>query len=283
MDWPGDLEAARRWYAAGLRATAPIQRDSVVRAFATVPRERFLGPGPWRIHPRLKGAAPHTSATDDPREVQHDVLVSIDEARDLNNGQPSLWALIIDRLAIEPGETVLQVGTGTGYFTAILSEIVGPAGRVLGYEIDERLAARAAEALRDRPRARVVPGDATGARDLPPLDVVVAAAGATHVPEAWLEALAPEGRMVLPLTGEDGHGILLRLERGGDRIGASSLGGCGYYHCEGARDPAEAAALTRLLRDDPPRLDAFHPGPPPRDASRVWHAGRTGWLSREPG
>ncbi len=278
---PGALADARRWYAEDLRATAPVRRPEVVAAFAAVPRERFLGPGPWRIHPRRWEAPPHTSASDDPREVYHDVLVSIDEGRDLNNGQPSLWAFLFDRLGVEPGATVLQIGAGVGYFTAILAELAGPEGRVIAYEVEEALARRAADALSDRPQVEVVAGDATRAPDLPALDVVVAAAGVTHAPEAWLSRLAQGGRMLLPFTAEDWRGVLVLLEREGERVRASSLGPCGFYPCRGARDADEAAALAQALRASDgraPPLRALHRGSPSSDEG-VWYAGRGFWLS----
>ena len=275
---PGALEDARRRYAEDLRATAPVRRPEVVEAFAAVPRERFLGPGPWRVH--RWGSSPHTSATDDPREVYHDVLVAIDEGRDLNNGAPSLWARVFDRLGVARGETVLQVGAGTGYFTAILAELVGPEGRVIAYEVEGDLARRAAVSLAGRPRVEVIAGDATQARDLPALDVVVAAAGVTHPPEGWLSRLCDGGRMMVPLTAEDWKGILLLLTREGERMRAVSLGPCGFYPCEGARDAGEAAALADALRglEGEPPLGALHRGAPPADEG-VWYAGRGFWLS----
>ena len=278
MTAPGTLEDARRWYADDLRAVAPVRRPEVVEAFAAVPRERFLGPGPWRVH--RHGAPPHTSATDDPRELYHDVLVAIDEGRDLNNGAPSHWARVLDHLGIAPGETVLQVGAGTGYFTAILAELVGPEGRVIAYEVEADLARRAAASLADRAQVEVIGGDATQARDLPALDVVVAAAGVTHPPEGWLSRLAEGGRMMVPLTAEDWRGILLLLTRDGEWVRASSLGPCGFYPCHGARDPEEEEALAAALRaqEGEPRLAALHRGVPQSDEG-VWYAGRGFWLS----
>ena len=250
----------------------------MVEAFAAVPRERFLGPGPWRVH--RWGAPPHTTPTDDPRELCHDMLVAIDEGRDLNNGSPSLWARVLDHMDLAPGATVLQVGAGPGYFTAILAELVGPEGHVIAFEVEEDLARRAARALGDRPQVEVVAGDATAARNLPALDAVVAAAGVTHPPEAWLSRLAPGGRMMLPLTADDWKGILLLLRRDGERVRASSLGPCGFYPCRGARDAREAAALAEALGGGVPPLAELHRGAPANGDERVWYAGRGFWLSR---
>ena len=65
---------------------------------------------------------------DDPRRVHHNVLVALDEAREVNNGQPSLWAFLFEQLGIRPGERVRHLGCGTGYYIAVAAELVGPHG-----------------------------------------------------------------------------------------------------------------------------------------------------------
>src|ERR1700757_2799568 len=118
-----DLAQLRRFYAEELRAAAPVRRnESVVEAFATVPRERFLGPGPWRIIPTKWMDAAYVTADADPARLYHDVVVAIDETRNLNNGEPGLWARLFDQLDLRPGERVMQVGAGTGYYSAVLAE-----------------------------------------------------------------------------------------------------------------------------------------------------------------
>jgi hypothetical protein len=134
--WPQPLAAARQSYAEELRFTAPIRSAAVVKAFATVPRERFLGPGPWRILSPVSLSEYWTTENADPRHVYHDVLVAIDQTRRLNNGQPSLWAYLYDQLGLTPGSHVVHVGAGTGYYSAILAEIVGRDGQVTAIEID---------------------------------------------------------------------------------------------------------------------------------------------------
>jgi len=106
-----DLTQARRFFAEELRAAAPIRRnESVVEAFATVPRERFLGPGPWRIIPPKWMAAAYETPDSDPRRVYHDVLVAIDPARSLNNGEPGLWARLFDQLDCGPASESCSSG-----------------------------------------------------------------------------------------------------------------------------------------------------------------------------
>ncbi|TMQ07926.1 MAG: hypothetical protein E6J91_34465 [Deltaproteobacteria bacterium] len=86
-------EEARWWFAEEIRAVAHLQSDALVAACARVPREAFLGPGPWQIARAFDHAVPYRVTADaDPRHLYHDVLVAIDPARALNNGLPSFWA-----------------------------------------------------------------------------------------------------------------------------------------------------------------------------------------------
>jgi protein-L-isoaspartate(D-aspartate) O-methyltransferase len=240
------IEDARRSFAEELRFVAHLGDRRVVDAFAAVPRERFMGPGPWRI---LHISDGYWSTPDaDPRYLYHNVLVALDESTGLNTGEPSLWAYHFDRLGIRAGDRVLQIGAGSGYFTAILAEIVGLSGKVLGLEVEPRLAAAALGNLVDWTQASVrlvegiVPIDGQW-------DVVVAFAGATAPPRTWLDALAPGGRALIPMTGAERWGFMLRLDRLGPGFSARSGGRVGFFHCVGARDDGEAAALTRALYD----------------------------------
>jgi protein-L-isoaspartate(D-aspartate) O-methyltransferase len=144
------LEVARRWFAEGLRTACHLTDARVVEAFAAVPRETFAGPGPWRLFHFVDG---YWSTQDaDPRRLYHNVLVALDESRGLNIGEPALWARHFDRLGVPDGARVLQLGAGSGYYTAILAELVGPTGRVDAIEIDGPLAEVAQRNLAAWPR-----------------------------------------------------------------------------------------------------------------------------------
>jgi protein-L-isoaspartate(D-aspartate) O-methyltransferase len=247
------LDAARRAYAEELRAVAGIGSPRLVAAFATVPRERFLGPGPWPIAQPLDPEHPYRTTPDArPEQLYHDVVVAIDTARQLNNGQPSAHARWLDAAAPAPGDSVLHIGCATGYYTALLAELVGGGGRVLALEIDPELAARARACLADDwPQARVEVGDGGG--DLRgPHQVIYVSAGATHPRREWLAALAQGGRMLLPLTVHvprfpHGVGLVICAERRDPRWPVRVVSPVGIYDCAGARDEAAAAELRKLL------------------------------------
>src|SRR5262249_54161634 len=78
------------------------------------------------------------------------------------NGQPSLWAYLFDHLDLVPGKQVLHLGCGTGYYTAIIAELVGSAGRVTAVEIDATLSRKGQAAFADWPQVRVIHGDGAG-------------------------------------------------------------------------------------------------------------------------
>ncbi|HEX8889136.1 MAG TPA: hypothetical protein VF779_08160, partial [Pyrinomonadaceae bacterium] len=114
-----NIEDLRQFYAEEIRAVANVQSEAIVAAFAKVPREKFLGPGPWQIaNPdswqamsSAKGGGSYRTTPDaDPKHLYHNILIAIDASRHLNNGQPSGLAMWIDALEIEPGEKVLHVG-----------------------------------------------------------------------------------------------------------------------------------------------------------------------------
>ena len=64
--------------------------------------------------------------TEDPRDLYHNILIAIDKDRNVNNGQPSALARWIDALDLKTGDRVYHLGSGVGYYTAIMREVVGP-------------------------------------------------------------------------------------------------------------------------------------------------------------
>jgi protein-L-isoaspartate(D-aspartate) O-methyltransferase len=238
------LNAARRNYAEELKYVAHISSGAIVRAFAKVPREKFLGPGPWRI---VWGEKGWTTEDDDPKHLYHNILVAIDPARGLNNGQPGFLAYLIDALELKAGEHVAHIGCGTGYYSAILAEVVGKKGRVTAVEIDQKLAARAKRNLTPWRQVSVVAADGSKRR-LDTIDALLINAGATHPVAIWLKALAPGGRMVLPLTDDNNGGSVLKVTRLASGYMARFIGGVSIFHCAGARSRRANEQLKAAFR-----------------------------------
>jgi protein-L-isoaspartate(D-aspartate) O-methyltransferase len=249
----------------------------VREAFASVPRERFVGPGPWRV---FTPSGYVVTPSDDPAFLYQNVIVALAEDRFINNGEPSLHAHCMAALDPKPGETAVHVGAGTGYYTAILADLVGSSGHVDAYELAPDLAARTSANLADRPWVTVRPVSAVGTA-LPACDVLYVNAGATHPPDEWLDAVRPGGRLVLPLTPDLGLGALFLFEPRGRDFAVTGLLTAVVIGCEGARD----AEMARRLGEACARLDFFavkslRRATPPDDS--CWLEGRGWWLSRTP-
>jgi protein-L-isoaspartate(D-aspartate) O-methyltransferase len=258
----GDSGEIRRKYAEGIRDVLKLRlrialSDALVSAFAKVPRERFLGPGPWVIKtPKnniwqrfgcwLSRSARTTdwSAVDPKHLYRHDAIVAIDASRGLNNGQPSGLASWIHFLQLREGDHVLHVGCGVGYYTAIMAEVVGPTGHVIGIEIDPELASRASQNLAYLEHVEVVHGDG-GEYAGGPTDAIFVNAGATHPRPVWLDSRQSGGRMIIPLTTENGRGGVLRVKREPQGYAARFVSTLQIFHCVGGRD----AELSRRLHN----------------------------------
>jgi protein-L-isoaspartate(D-aspartate) O-methyltransferase len=214
------------------------------------------GPGHGRSCVGARGYL--LSPNDDPAYLYADVLVGIDPSRDLNNGQPSFHFLLLARLDPQPGHHVVHIGAGTGYYSAILAQLVGPGGRVTAIEYDPGLAARASVNLRRLPWVSVVHGDGATA-PFDPADAIYVNAGATHPLDHWLDRLRDGGGMILPLTAHQARsafnpatvrrsGAVFLMRRRGDRYAARWISPVAIYPCAGARDRRAGAALASALK-----------------------------------
>lgn len=234
------LNVLRQYYAEELRAVANLKSETLVKAFAKVRREHFLGPGPWQVF-SPGSESDWTTKDADPRRLYHNVLVVIDPERHLNNGHPSFLAFLIDQLELQAGDHVVHVGCGTGYYTAVMAEVVGSKGRVAAIEIDPELAARSRNNLSYLPNVEVIEGDG-GEIDLGPCDAILVNAGATHPRSIWLDSLRPRGRLILPLTATDEEeggteGGVLKLQRQHAGLAAFFIYRVVIFPCSGGRDP----------------------------------------------
>jgi protein-L-isoaspartate(D-aspartate) O-methyltransferase len=276
MDQQAELAIVRRAYAKQTLAAAKAVDARIERAFAEVPREDFLGPGPWQIFLLPQGYAASPEA--DPVLLYVDAVVGIIPERGINNGQPSLHATLLAAAQIKAGEHVVHVGAGTGYYTAIMAHLAGPTGRVTAIEFDPALAARARQNLSSSSNVRVIEGNgATTPFDA--ADVIYVNAGVTHPADTWLDGLSNGGRLILPLTTDENarpaspetfdfvktmrSGAFFRIQRKGEAFEARWLLPVAIIPAEGVRDKASEVALaaafakggwnavTRLVRGEP--------------------------------
>ena len=257
------LPLRRQLFAEELDALCGFRTAGLVEAFAAVPREHFLPPGPWNVlslDAIVPGAMsrPRVTADSDPGRVYHNIGIAIDLSRQLFNGHPSTLASWIDALALTPGARVLHVGCGPGYYTAIMAHVVGRSGAVTAIEVDEELATQAGTNLASMPWVSVVNGDGS-TPDAGPLDAILVNAGVTHPRAEWLDALAAGGRLLLPLTvampamgATLGKGSMLLITReSDDNFSVRPSGFLAIYSAIGLRDAAIEQALGRAMAKTP--------------------------------
>jgi len=239
----------RQRLAQEIAALCGVRSEAVLQAFATVPREDFLPPGPWTIE-GLDGSY-FRSPDEDPDHILHAVGVAISRGEEvpLHCANPAVVAKTLEVTGIKPGDRVLHVGAGLGYFSAVIAELVGPSGQVTAAEIDPDLAAQATDNL--APWSWVtVTGDAL-ALPARPYDVIFSSAGMAILPPDWVRLLPPGGRMSLPLTGSNGGGFSFLFHRNddGDFIEARLLSFVRFYPCLGLRGADDISALDTALND----------------------------------
>ena len=271
------IQDHRTFYANYIVRSEGSSSEALIAAFASVERERFMGKGPWPI---FIGSGYLPTISDDPRLLYQDVLVGLATDRGINNGQPSLHARCLAACAPRVGESVAHIGAGTGYYTAVLATLIGPSGSVVAYEIENDLADQARANLRQFAQVSVVNASATEAT-LPAADVIYVNAGATHPPAAWLDALRIGGRLVFPLTPNEGFGcMLLVTRRGNASYAAEALMRVSFIPCVGARDDASSKALVASLESQSLKaVRSLCRGAPP--VTGAWYAGKDFWLSTE--
>lgn len=157
----------------------------VQQAFEATPRTRFL-----RRLERLR------AGVDAPLPIGHGQT----------NSQPATVRVMLELLGVRPGDRVLDVGSGSGWTTALLAWLCGPTGQVLGVErVPDLVAFGAANLARSgMPWARVErarPGQ-LGAPDQAPFDRILVSAEPVELPRQLVDQLAEGGRMVIPVRGE---------------------------------------------------------------------------------
>ncbi len=213
-----------RWVAAGERMIAEhlkargIRDPRVLDALRRVPRHRFIPP-----------------ATDAYSRAYADSALPIGEGQTIS--QPYVVALMSEALALTGAETVLEIGAGSGYQTAVLSLL---AREIVAVERIPTLAARAGAALGafGVTNVRLLVADGSrGWQQEAPYDAILVAAAAPTVPPELPRQLKPGGRLVLPV-GRDGEPqrllVLTKASDGGDAVTTRDLGAVAFVPLVGA-------------------------------------------------
>jgi protein-L-isoaspartate(D-aspartate) O-methyltransferase len=175
-----------------------VRDQRVLNAMLRVPRHEFVDPG-FRDQ----------AYEDHPIPIGQDQTIS----------QPYIVALMLEALRLTPGDKVLEVGTGSGYVTALLAELTA---QVFSIERHAALAAKASHILTGLgyTRVKIMVGD--GSQGLPtfaPFDAIIVSAAAPELPHNLLSQLGEGGRMIIPVgTAESQHLQLIRMQSGEQQI-----------------------------------------------------------------
>lgn len=272
-------------------AIAGIADDTHLQeAFSSVPRERFIGPPPWRITRPPAGYLALPSS--DPVLAYQDVLFALAPERGVNNGSPSLHAGWLHQARIKPGEHVVHLGAGTGYYTALLARLVGDAGKITAVEFYKNLATHARHNLGHLSNVTITHGDAAkwpreGA------DCIYVNFSVERPAQAWLDHLNMGGRLIFPLGvprpsrdpgaarhAQYGAGFLVE-RRNAEAFSARWLGPAFFVCAEGGEGEvvgtdAERQALKAAFERGGVEFVRSLRWRTPPSPGRSWFAG-TGW------
>lgn len=183
-----------------------IKDQRVLDAFLEVPRHKF-------VEEYMK----YKAYDDYPLSIGYGQTIS----------QPYMVAIMTETLSPKPGETILEIGTGSGYQAAILSRLCSA---VYTIERISALASRARKLLDELGYFNVHISVGDGTMGLPqhaPYDGIIVTAGAPHVPEALMAQLNEDGRLVIPI-GDQSIQDLKRITKTKDGVKEESMGGCRF-------------------------------------------------------
>jgi protein-L-isoaspartate(D-aspartate) O-methyltransferase len=232
--------------------------------------------------------------SNDPVYAYQDVLFALKQERGVNNGSPSLHARMMHALNPAVGSTIAHIGAGTGYYSAILAELVGSSGQVTAVEYDPALAEQARVNLAPWPNVEVVQDDGA-AWPRSDVDGIYVNFAVERPADPWIERLRPKGHLVFPIgvagrprsPGGPRHtlrGGVLLVEKSGSEHPVRVVSPAGFVCAEGRLAVSE---------DERERLAAAFDGggaefvktlvwKRPVDPARCWYAAADWALSYDP-
>lgn len=217
-----------------LETTRALPSDALRAAFLETPRHCFL--------PELNLNAAYEDKAIAIKERDGVVISSI--------SQPSMIAHMLALLDVHPGNSVLEIGTGSGYTAALLGALAGPSGAVTTLDIEYDLIAEAREHLSELQidNVNVLHGDALGTLEMP-FDRIIVTARNDDIEHDWWRLLANDGRIVVPLDigygGERAYGFV----RENDRLLSIGSTPCAFIALRfPGRRASDAAPMMRVLQ-----------------------------------
>lgn len=222
---PEDL---RERMIAHIKVAGHLTSEHIEQALWTVPRHRFVPAA------SVEDAYANKAITIKPGENRPASCASV----------PTVVAMMLDQLDVQPGNTVLEIGSGTGYNAALLAELVGDSGQVTTIDIHPDVAEHARAALTGAGyhRVRVVTGDgALAVPDHAPYDRIIVTVGPWDLPPAWFDQLAVGGTLVVPLHWR-GQARSIAFTKYTDHLHASDSRLCGFIPMLGIVPTGERTA-----------------------------------------
>ncbi|WP_267641881.1 protein-L-isoaspartate(D-aspartate) O-methyltransferase [Haloarchaeobius amylolyticus] len=208
-----DFEAARESLVSRLASRQRIERESTLEAMGAVPRHEFV---PERHR--------QEAYADRPLPIGDGATISA----------PHMVAMMVDELALEPGDRVLEVGTGCGYHAAVTAEVVG-AANVFSVEYSEQLAAQARERLDRLGYGDISIRTGDGREGWPehaPYDAAYLTCAAAEFPTAVVEQVRPGGRLLAPI-GTGSQRLVGATRRADGSLETQDLGGVRFVRMQG--------------------------------------------------
>ena len=246
-----------------LKQNNSIRTHAIERAFLSVERHLFVE----TFHLSGSDWSNQQTIEHDPENPKPEHLALIYDNRSLithskgnfgtsSASQPSVVAQTLELLELSPDMKVLEIGTGTGYNSALLTEIVGAQGLVVSIDIQSAVVADANRSLERAgyPNVKTIVGDGfEGAAKEAPFDRIVATVGCPDISPLWVEQLRPGGLMLVPLAHGGWH-PLTRIETADGKLIGKVVGYSGFMGIQGRLESGSTP-------NGPLRLDIDSYGP----------------------
>ena len=202
------FEEKRRQLVELLKREGRIKSKSVEKAFLKIPRENFV-----------TERAKHLAYLDTPLEIGNGQTISA----------PHMVAIMCEELDIKKDQKILEIGAGSGYHSAIVSELVGKNGRVYTIEKYSNLAEFAKDNIKKTKIENVIVkvGDGSlGLEEYSPYDRIYVTCAAPDVPQPLIDQLVDGGKMLIPVGRMFSNLVFIEKEKG--NIKKKDLGGCSF-------------------------------------------------------